>query len=253
MRSKELLLTREGIKIRAWLSFPEPKPKGLSPALVFCHGIPGSRPDPNDRGYLPLVEAFTGEGMVCATFNFRGCGLSEGNIDMRGWYDDLGAVMEAVFDSPHGIDLKSIHCIGFSAGGAIAAKFSAYEERVSSLLLMATPHNFADILPKDAKLLRDHFIDIGTIRDHSFPPDLTRWYKDFLDVEPAKFLPLVSPRPVGIVHGENDTTVPPEHAHLLFESACHPKKLTILDGAGHQLRKDARTEQIIRSWLNEVG
>jgi pimeloyl-ACP methyl ester carboxylesterase len=252
MRSKELQLTKEGIKIRAWLYFPEPRPRGLSPALVFCHGIPGSVPDPNDRGYLPLIEAITEDGIVCASFNFRGCGLSEGNIDMRGWYNDLSAVMDVVFDSPPGIDPKSIHCIGFSAGGAIGAKLAAYEKRVSSLLLMATPHDFADILPEDPKLLHEHFLAIGTIRNASFPPDLTKWYKGFLDMKPTRFLPFISPRPVGIVHGDQDMTVPPEHAQLLFNSAFNPKKLTILKGAGHQLRKDARTAQIIKDWMKEV-
>jgi uncharacterized protein len=251
MRSKELLLTREGIKIKAWLYFPEPEPKRLSPALVFCHGIPGSRPDPHDRGYLPLVEMFTEHGFVCVTFNFRGCGLSEGNIDMRGWSSDLEAVIDAVFDTP-GVDPQSIHCIGFSAGGAIASKVASREKKVSSLLLMATPHNFADILPADPNLLREHFMALGTIRDSGFPNDITKWYNDFLDILPARYLPFVSPRPVEIVHGDQDTTVPPAHARLLFEAACQPKKLIILEGAGHQLRKDNRTEQIILSWLNEV-
>jgi putative redox protein len=251
MRSKELLLTREGIKIKVWLYFPEPEPKGLSPALVFCHGIPGSRPDPHDRGYFPLAETFTKEGFACVTFNFRGCGLSEGNIDMRGWSSDLEAVIDAVYGTPK-IDPESIHCIGFSAGGAIASKVASREKKVASLLLMATPHNFADILPDDPNLLREHFIGLGTIRDSSFPADPSRWYTDFLNVLPAKYLPFVSPRPVEIVHGDQDTTVPPEHAHLLFEAACRPKKLIIIEGAGHQLRKDPRTEQIIRSWLNEV-
>jgi pimeloyl-ACP methyl ester carboxylesterase len=194
---------------------------------------------------------FTKEGFVCATFNFRGCGLSEGNIDMQGWNVDLESVIDAVYDTP-GVDPKSIHCIGFSAGGAIAAKVASYEKSVASLLLMATPHNFADTLPSDPNLLRDHFIALGTIRDSGFPADLNRWYHGFLDVLPAQYLPFVSSRPVGIVHGDRDETVPVEHAGRLFEAACHPKKLIILEGAGHQLRKDPRTEEVIRSWLKEV-
>lgn len=246
-----MLLTREGTEIRAWLSFPEPRPKKLSPALVFCHGIPGSRPDPHDRGYLPLIEAFTQDGYVCVTFNFRGCGFSGGDIDMRGWVKDLSSVIDTVFDTP-GIDPRSIHCIGFSAGGVIASNIAAYEEKVASLLLMASPHNFADILPGEPELLREHFLALGTIRDRAFPPDLERWYRGFIDLKPARWLPFVSPRPVGIVHGDRDETVPLKHASLLYEAACHPKKLTILEGAGHQLRKDARAEQVIRGWLKEV-
>jgi len=207
--------------------------------------------DPSDRGYIPLFEEFTTLGFACATFNFRGCGLSEGNIDMKGWYRDLETMVDTVFDSP-GINPKSIHCIGFSAGGAIACKVAAYQKEISSLLLMASPSSFADILPTDADLLRSHFISIGTIRDASFPKDLARWYQDFLDVKPAHWLPFIYPRPIGIVHGERDETVPVRHARVLYEAAWQPKKLTVLEGATHQLRKDPRTISIIRDWLKEV-
>jgi pimeloyl-ACP methyl ester carboxylesterase len=251
MKSRELALTRQGRKIKAWLYFPEPAPKGLLPALIFCHGIPGSKPDPFDRGYIPLFEEFTSLGLACATFNFSGCGLSEGNIDMKGWHNDLDSVIDAVYDCP-GIDPKSIHCIGFSAGGAIASRIVSYNKHVASLLLMATPCNFADILPKDPELLKAHFLSIGTIRDDFFPGDLMKWYNDFLEVDPAHWLPFINPRPVGIVHGDHDETVPVSHARKLYDKAWEPKKITILEGAGHQLRKDPRIIQVIRDWLKEV-
>jgi len=171
---------------------------------------------------------------------------------MQGWSRDLEAVIEAVTGTP-GIDPDAVHCIGFSAGGAIASEVASREKKIASLLLMATPYNFADILPPDPKLIREHFIGLGTIRDKNFPEDLTGWYQNFLDVLPARYLPFVSPRPVQIVHGDQDTTVPPEHARRLFEAAGRPKKIVILEGAGHQLRKDTRAEQIIRSWLKEVA
>ncbi len=197
-----------------------------------------------------MVEELGREGYCSITFNFRGCGLSEGNIDMRGWYDDLEAVADTINDIP-GLDPSTVHCVAFSAGGAIAAEFASRKKSIRSLLLMATPDNFREILPDDPGLLRDHFRKIGVIRDEHFPPDLTSWYKDFLALEPARSLPFVSPRPVGIVHGDKDETVPPEHAQKLFAAACHPKKITIVEGAAHQLRKDPRTVGIIKDWLKK--
>jgi len=170
---------------------------------------------------------------------------------MLAWHKDLDAVIDAVYDCP-GIDPKSIHCIGFSAGGAIASKIVSYNKHVASLLLMATPCTFADILPKDPALLKAHFLSIGTIRDDSFPGDLMKWYNDFLVVDPAHWLPFINPRPVGIVHGDHDETVPESHARKLYDKAWDPKKITILEGAGHQLRKDPRIIQVIRDWLKEV-
>jgi alpha-beta hydrolase superfamily lysophospholipase len=252
MKSNELQLTREGINIRGWLYFPDDNFRGLRPVVILCHGIPGSKPDPSDSGYSGLIEEIVSNGYCCTIFNFRGCGLSGGNIDMDGWFDDLSAVVSRVYNTP-GIDPGAIHCIGFSAGGAIASKVASFDQQVQSLLLMATPQNFSDILPDDPHLLREHFKQIGVIRDNDFPRDINKWYSAFLNLTPQQWLPFISPRPVGIVHGDQDETVPSEHAQLLFESACYPKKLTILQGAAHQLRKDSRTIEIIRNWLKEVN
>ena len=188
MKSREFQLTLQQIKIRAWLFCPEDSFRGLRPVVLFCHGIPGGSPDPSDRGYLDMVEELALDGYCCVTFNFRGCGLSEGSIDMRGWYDDLAAVADKVIDTP-GIDPAAVHCVAFSAGGAIAAKFASREKHLKSLLLMATPADFRDILPDDPGLLRQHFRKIGVIRDEHFPPDLSSWHQDFLALEPAGWLP----------------------------------------------------------------
>jgi len=192
------------------------------------------------------------EGYCCVFFNFRGCGLSGGNIDMDGWYEDLSAVVSRIYNTP-GIDPSSIHCIAFSAGGAVAARLACVDRRIQSVLLMAVPENFEDILPKDPLILKEHFIRIGLIRGERFPPDLKEWYAGFTELKASVHLPFISPRPVCIVHGESDDTVPPEHAQRLFAAACLPKKIIMLPQGTHQLRKDPRVLQIIIDWLKEVG
>jgi uncharacterized protein len=250
MKSREFLLTPNRTSIRAWLYCPEDTFTGLRKTVLFCHGIPGGVPDPKDRGYLDMVEGLGREGCCSVTFNFRGCGLSGGNIDMRGWHDDLAAVAEKVSGFP-GVDHEAIHCVAFSAGGAVAARYASQEKLFKSLLLMATPDDFGDILPDDPALMRDHFRNIGVIRDEGFPQDLASWHRGFLDLRASKSLPFISPVPVGIVHGDRDETVPPAHAQRLFKAALMPKKLLILEGATHQLRKDPRTLGIIKDWLKK--
>lgn len=170
---------------------------------------------------------------------------------MRGWHEDLENVIEAI-PTWTGIDDSSIHCIGFSAGGSVAAKVVSYHREVKSLLMMASPQNLADIIPPDPAVLADHFRGLGIIREESFPPDITLWYKGFLDIDAAHWLPFIHPRPVGIVHGTHDETVPVVHAHRLYNTAWEPKRLVLLEGAGHQLRKDPRTAGVIKEWLREV-
>jgi fermentation-respiration switch protein FrsA (DUF1100 family) len=43
----------------------------------------------------------------------------------------------------------------------------------------------------------------------------------------------ISPRPLLLIHGEEDETVPVRHAQLLFDAAGDPKQLWRLPGVGH--------------------
>ena len=245
-------LTKRSPAIKGWLYSPDQKTRKLKPAAIICHGIPGGRPENSDRGYLPLAEVITAAGYHCILFNFRGCGESEGNIDMRGWLEDLNQILFKTLNLP-GIDASSIHCIGFSAGGAIAAKALSMNKEIASLLLMATPAEFAPILPTDAGLLRQHFVDIGLIRDIGFPPDIRSWYNDFMELRTEYWINYIAPRPVCIVHGSDDELVPVSHAQRLYEACGCPRELKILEGAAHQLRKDPRTTATILNWLKEVA
>jgi uncharacterized protein len=251
MKSNVYRLPRGRNQIKVWRYCPE-KFSGLKPAAIICHGIPGSKPDPHDRGYIPLVEQIVDHGFIAIIFNFAGCGESSGNIDMRVWYEDLAAVHDLVFNLP-GIDPKSIHVIGFSAGGAIAARLASQDHLFQSLLLMATPADLATILPDDPVFLRDHFRELGIIHEADFPPDINAWYRGFQELKPFKWMPFISPRPVGIIHGQDDTVVPVEHAYRLYDAALSPKKINLLDGAPHQLRRDPRTAALIIDWLSEVA
>ena len=59
--------------------------------------------------------------------------------------------------------------------------------------------------------------------------------------------------PVLVVHGSNDTIVPPEMAQRLFAAARGPKRLVMVEGATHSgvlrrgrrgsIRRDARTDR----------
>ncbi|HDM32962.1 MAG TPA: alpha/beta fold hydrolase, partial [Deltaproteobacteria bacterium] len=222
MRSKELKINSTGIPIKVWLFSPDTLRRNLLPAVVLCHGIPSSIPDPKDRGYMPLVESVVDLGFHCVFFNFRGCGDSHGNIDMEGWYEDLCAVLEEAYGIP-GIDPSSLHLLGFSAGGAIAVKVAALDDRVKSVMTMATPANFSVIVPPDPDFLRQYFFEIGLIKEDSFPPDTRTWYDTFLELDTPRWISFVSPRNVCIVHGDKDTLVPVEHAKRIYSAAGRPK------------------------------
>ncbi len=66
--------------------------------------------------------------------------------------------------------------------------------------------------------------------------DLLLWLRagyHFNQVEPLRDIGRISPRPVFIIHGLNDTMVNPEDARLLYEAAGEPKELWLLPHVEH--------------------
>lgn len=246
-----LPLIREQRSLRACLCSPDTPTRGLRPVVVFCHGIPGSRPAPEDapNTYGDLCAHVCAQGFNGVFLNFSGCGASEGDIDMDAWYEDLSFLLFRLLNTP-GIDPQGIHLVASSAGGAVAAKVLSMNKDIRSLLLLAAPADLGEIIPPDPALLAAHFRGLGLIRDPAFPSDPDTWHRGFTALKPEHWLPFLAPRPVGIIHGDADETVPLEHAHRLQRAGG--TELTILPGGGHRLREDPRLPGLLTAWLDKV-
>ena len=62
------------------------------PAVILCHGFPIASLDAQRAGgtFPQLMDRTAHElGCIAMTFNFRGCGESEGDFSLQGWVDDL--------------------------------------------------------------------------------------------------------------------------------------------------------------------
>src|SRR5688572_5271788 len=65
---------------------------GGGPAVILCHGFPIASLDARRAaGTFPELMDRTAHELRCLamTFNFRGCGESEGDFSLQGWVDDL--------------------------------------------------------------------------------------------------------------------------------------------------------------------
>jgi fermentation-respiration switch protein FrsA (DUF1100 family) len=223
------------------------------PGLCVCHGIPAAQYDPSDLRYNKMAESFSKAGFTTAIFNFRGAGRSGGNLDLVGWMDDLKTVI-GYMTASEWVDETRIAVLGSSAGGAVAACVAAEDKRVAYLALMASPADFDGLVdPDKAGPFVKYLRGIGLIRDTDFPKDLQEWATGFARVSPIKAMDRIAPRPVLILHGDNDDTVPMEHAQRLFDSARQPKELMIVPGAGHRLRLDENALNAARTWLKRVS
>ncbi len=227
--------------------------KNSNPALCICHGIPAAVSDSNDRGYPLLAEKFAEAGFITCIFNFRGCGESEGNLDLLDWTRDLDAII-TYLSGIEKVDKSRLSVMGFSGGAAVSACVAAKDNRITALVLCACPSQFSiGSVWKSPEDFVAQCRNTGTIRDDDFPASLEEWADHFQQVSPIGCIENISPRPLLIIHGDADETIPPDHASQLFAFAGEPRELAIIPGGDHKLRKNRVAIDNALAWLNKIN
>ncbi len=216
--------------------------------MVITHGFPGgvlgaasaaaTFPELGDRianelGWLVMVPAL------------RGAGESEGHFSLGGWLDDLIAAVAHLraTERPGGIWLA-----GFGTGGALSIAAAARDPAIKGVAAMAAPADFDDWASQPRKLL-EHARNIGLISDPAFPPAFDRWAKELRSIRADQTVRAVAPRPLLVVHGTDDESVPPFDARVVAD-AHGSAELRMLSGAGHALRHDPRAVAVLLGWLD---
>ena len=98
----------------------------------------------------------------------------------------------------------------------------------------------------------DHFRSVGIIRDDGFPSSPKQWLDNFSLVRPLNYVADISPAPLLIVHGRTDDTVDVSHAQKLYDKAGDPKRLAIVDEAGHCTRQSDEAMNIVIGWFKDL-
>jgi dipeptidyl aminopeptidase/acylaminoacyl peptidase len=242
------VLQVEGISIVGQVFLPGENAR--YPLACLCHGAPsGNPPEPGDGGYPELVEKICRDGFAVCFFNFRGTGDSGGNLDFLGWTQDLRAVVDYLWGLKN-IDNSRFSLVGFSAGAAVSICVAAGDARISGVAACACPAHFGLFTESGSpQSIIDRYREIGAIRDDDFPPSVEGWFDNLKQVTPLNYVSRISPRPLLLVHGSLDETVPVDHARSLYDKAGDPRKLVVIDGAGHRLRREDSVVAAVLGWL----
>ncbi|MBV8856340.1 MAG: alpha/beta hydrolase [Acidobacteria bacterium] len=197
----------EGQRLYGWFFHSNDLP--ARPTVVYAHGNGGN------VSYCGWVgEGLSARGFDVLLFDYRGYGQSEGEpAGEQGLYADA----EAAYDfltKERGVPAGQIVLYGQSLGTAAVADVAARRE-CGALVLESGLSSSADmaavIMPWLPRFVRG----------------LT---KNKLDT--VSKLPRVR-CPVLVVHGDRDTIIPVAQGRRLFEAAPEPKRLIIIEGAGH--------------------
>jgi pimeloyl-ACP methyl ester carboxylesterase len=245
-----------GLRLAAHLARPQPQRPGQAggpvgdppPGLVLCHGFPAGPGGAATSGqtYPELAEHLATEaGWAVLTFNFRGTGGSEGDFSLGGWLDDLRAAIDHLGDSG---EVCGVWVAGSSTGGALAICEAAEDERVRGVAALAAPASFSSWAADPAAFLA-HARDIGVITDPAHPRDRAAWTRELSEIRPLSVIGKIPPRPLLLIHGSDDETVPLDDARALAEAAGEGAELRVVSSAGHRLRHDPRAVAVLLGWL----
>lgn len=211
--------------------------------LIYCHGFTSSK---NVVLVKRVVETFAADVDVIA-FDFRGHGES-GGATTFGEKELLD--MDAVLKYAKGFGYQRIVIMGSSMGGAISIRYAADSPDVDAVITMgAFAHKqFSKWAMAGLGLLKWSFS-----RDVVGRASPTRIERATPPYDPRDYVGRISPRPLLLMHGENDPLIPLAHARQLFANAGEPKTLYVIPHGGHDLQNlNAKTTQYILKWLNQT-
>ncbi len=247
----ETTISSGGLRLAAHISRP-PETDADVPGLVLCHGFPAGPGGgaASVQTYSELADHLAIDGgWVVLTFNFRGTGSSDGDFSLSGWLDDLRA---AVGHLERTDGVSGVWVAGSSTGGALAICEAAEDERVRGVATLAAPATFSRWARHPEAFLA-HAREVGVISDPTHPRDHVRWARELTEIEPLAVVAKIPPRPLLIVHGHDDETVPLDDARVLAEAAGEGVDLRVVSQAGHRLRHDPRVVAILLGWLEQLA
>lgn len=185
--------------------------------LIFCHG--NGETAVSERYWFEQLAA-AGVSVICP--DYRGYGLSAGELSEKGCYEAAHAAYDYLVQERH-VSPQDIVVLGYSLGSAVAVELSVTE--TTGGLILQTP--FAD----GRKLLRSWASQHGRVMS------VVGWV--------VSFLPLSCPFPTSshlgrvsvpalVIHGTADSIVPYLQGQEVFRRiTVANKRFVSVDGAGH--------------------
>ena len=238
--------------------------KGAGEPTLFFHGAGFT------RMWLPFLEALSG-GLELIAPEHPGYGETE----MPDWldgFDDLVIHYDEFLDA---LELETVHLVGYSLGGWIAAEFAAfYPKRLRSLTLITpaglrilgkpivnpiamSPEQFLDLIFNDKTNMGDVQPDFESLDEivHQFGEAATlarlAWNPQY-DLKLERRLARVG-CPSLVVRAEHDRLIPDEMAERYAELLPN-SRVEAIPGTGHAIayEQPERTADAIVAFIRDV-
>lgn len=252
---QQLAITnREGAALSTLLCWSdENKPGRISakakPLIITCHGFTGSK-EGSGRA-LDMAGDLANLGFNSLLFDFAGCGQSEGdweNISLSGQIADLEAVVEWCRRQ----GFTKIILNGRSFGGTTVLCYAARDKSIAAVCTWAAVARLANLFESRVRETEVHGgnpDDLVTLKGEEGAVSLKkRFFLDLRKHYPLEAAAALTPRPLLLIHGSDDQSVPLEDAKLLYQQAAQPKQLSVIEGADHRFSE--HLEEVWAAFFN---
>lgn len=215
------------------------RPSLIMPLVIYLHGNSSSRIEG-----LRHTSGLLKYGINLFTFDFAGCGKSEGDYISLGFHEknDLKIIVNFVFKLP---GVGKIGIWGRSMGAATALIYSHSDDRIKCACIDSSFSNFTKLAKElcTKQITLPNFIlstTLGFIQK-------TVMKKNGLDI--TKLNPINDSEmtyiPVFFIHAMKDDLIDYEHTIELYEKCPSKKKiLTVCEGTHNTLRAQSLNEKI---------
>jgi len=203
-------------RVRGWYVPPRNRA-----AVILTHGAGADRSQ-----VLPEARVLVERGFGVLLFDWPGHGESEGEVH---WQEGERRALTAAIDWASGrdeIDRQRLGVFGFSMGGYVVAQVAAVDPRLRVVALAGTP---TDVAAQS----RWQFGHYGPLSRLPARWALERGGLRLDEPQPRVAIAAIAPRPVLIVAGTSDHTVPIAMGRELYAAARDPKDLLVVEGADH--------------------
>ncbi|MFO7777611.1 MAG: alpha/beta fold hydrolase [Nitriliruptoraceae bacterium] len=215
----------DGTALRGWFLPAAPSGGAPGPAVVVLHGWGSAASD-----LLPAAPGLVAAGLSVLLIDVRGHGRSDPAdfMSMPRFAEDLEVAVARLRADPR-VDPDRIGVIGHSVGAGACLLAASRDPRLGAVVAIAAMAHPAELI-RSSRGLRSAPTSLASRVLTTIEDTIGHRFDAFAPINTIGRIVA----PVVVLHGDDDTTVPPRDAARLADAAGGTARLRLVPGAGHR-------------------